>query len=119
MELSAFDIVKKAVITSKSIDLFKRLGQVTFEVHREANKVMVKDAIEKLWDVKVENVRVMNSAGKNKIFARKAFSTSPKKKAIVTLKKGYKIDIPGMFESMGSAESEATVEQGNASTGKE
>lgn len=118
MELNAFDIVKKAVITSKSIDLFKRLGQITFEVHREANKVMVKDAIEKLWEVKVDNVRIMNAAGKNKVFARRSFVTSPKKKAIITLKKGYKIEIPGMFESMSAAENGAH-DQENAPVGKE
>ena len=118
MELSSFDIVKKTVITNKSIDLFKRLGQITFEVHREANKVMIKHAVEKIWDVKVDKVRVVSVFGKNKMFARRSFTTSDRKKAIISLKKGYKIDIPGMFESMGSAENEA-VETPTVSTEKE
>lgn len=114
MELRASDIVKKTIITNKSIDLFKRLGQITFEVHRKANKVMVRKAVEKIWDVKVDKVRVINVPGKSKMFARRAFRTSDWKKAFITLKKGYKIDIPGMFESMGAAESmpaEATSAQ--------
>lgn len=105
MELRASDIIKKTIITNKSIDLFKRFGQITFEVHRKANKVMVRKAIENIWEVKVDNVRVINVPGKSKMFARKAFRTSDWKKALITLKKGHKIDIPGMFESMGAAES--------------
>ncbi len=107
MELSAFEIIKRAVITSKSIDMYKRFGQITFEVHKDANKVMIKGAIEKLWDVKVAVVRTNNIAGKNKIFARKPFTTPSRKKAIISLKKGYKIEIPGMFEMMGAAEGES------------
>ena len=101
MELSNYDVIKRPVITSKSIDLFKKLGQITFEVNIVANKVMIRNAVEKIWNVKVANVRVMKSKGKNKIFARKTFVSPDKKKAIITLKKGYKIEIPGMFEIIG------------------
>jgi large subunit ribosomal protein L23 len=101
MELSVYEIIKKPVVTNKSVELFKKFGQLTFEVNKAANKVQVRKAIEKIWDVKVEEVRIMNVAGKEKIFARRSFVSPDKKKAIVKLKKGYKIEIPGMFESMG------------------
>ncbi len=100
MELTIHDIIKRPLISSKSIDLYKKLGQYTFEVHLNANKSMIGDAVEKLWNVKVEKVRVISIAGKNKTFSRKAYTTSDRKKAIVTLKKGYKVEIPGMFETM-------------------
>jgi large subunit ribosomal protein L23 len=109
MELNIYDVIKHPVITSKSIELYKKLGKVTFEVHGLANKLVIKDAVEKIWAVKVADVRVMNISGKIKIFARKEFRTSDRKKAIVTLKKGYKIEIPGMLETIGVADSAAAV----------
>ncbi len=45
MELSIYDVVKKLVITSKSIELYKKLGQITFEVNQVANKILIKNAI--------------------------------------------------------------------------
>ncbi len=102
MELSIYDVVKKLVITSKSIELYKKLGQITFEVNQVANKILIKNAIEKLWNVKVADVRVMNVTGKVKTFGKKQFKSSDKKKAIVKLKSGFQIDIPGMYENIGS-----------------
>lgn len=105
MELKVYDIIKKPVMTSRSFELYRKLGKLTFEVHRDANKSMIKDAVEKIWNVKVANICVVNLPAKVKAFGRKEFTTQAKKKAIVTLKKGYKIEIPGMFESMGAVES--------------
>lgn len=104
MELSMFDIIKKPVITSKSVELYKKLGQITFEVNTTANRIDIRLAVEKIWNVQVAGVRVINITGKEKTFGRRPFMSSDKKKAIVTLKKGYKIEIPGMFEAMGAAE---------------
>jgi len=101
MELSIYDIIKRRIITEKSTDLFKKLGQITFEVNKCANKIMVREAVEKIWEVKVDKVRMVACPGKSKVFARKTFKSPDKKKAIVTLKKGYKIDLPEQFETMG------------------
>ena len=84
--------------------LFQKYGKVTFEINEHANKLVVRRAVEKIWNVEVENVRVMIRKGKGKTFARRSFVTSTKKRAIITLKKGYKIDLPSMFESMGASE---------------
>ncbi|MFC1894854.1 50S ribosomal protein L23 [Candidatus Dependentiae bacterium] len=103
MELSVYEIIKKVVITEKSTGLFKKLGKLTFEVNKNSNKIMVKHAVEKIWNVVVDNIRMIKVPGKSKTFARKSFVTSSRKKAIVTLKKGYKIDLP-QFETMGVSE---------------
>ena len=113
MELSVFNIVRKPVITSKSVILFRKLGQVVFEVDPRANKVMIAQAVEKIWNVKVKKVRTESLAGKNKSFAKRKFRSSDKKKAFITLQKGYKIEIPGMSEllakeKMGGAHSKTS-----------
>ncbi|MFH1643975.1 MAG: 50S ribosomal protein L23 [bacterium] len=101
MELSIYDVIKRSITTPKSIDLHKRLGQLTFEVNKKANKIMVKQAVEKIWDVKVDKVRILNIQGKTKEFARKSFKSPGLKKAIVTLKKGQTVELPSHFETMG------------------
>ena len=103
MDISAYDIIKKISVTSKSRTLFDKFGKITFVVHKDANKIMIKKAVEKVWAVKIANVCVLNVKGKAKAFARKRFQTSDIRKAIVTLKPGYKIELPGQFESMGVA----------------
>ena len=117
MELNIYDVIKRPIVTSKSVELFRKLGQITFEVNTSANKVMIRNAVEKIWNVQVADIRVINLAGKNKVFARREFTSPDKKKAIVTLKKGYKIDIPGMFEAVGSAGDSA--ESMGSESGKE
>jgi len=101
MDLSIYDIIKNISVTNKSRMLFDKLGKITFVVHQSANKIMIKKAVEKLWDVKVRDVRVLNVKGKNKAFARRKFQTPDMRKAIITLKPGHKIELPGQFESMG------------------
>jgi large subunit ribosomal protein L23 len=100
MELTYFDIIKRPLITTKTVDLYKKLGQYTFEVHVDANKPMIRNAVEKLWNVKVEKVRVVNLDGKSKSFNKRPYKASNWKKAIIQLVKGHKIDIPGLFDNM-------------------
>jgi large subunit ribosomal protein L23 len=100
MDLNRYDVIKRIIISSKCDKLRDAFGKITFEVHKEANKILIKDAVEKNWNVKVKNIRVMNVKGKAKTFGRKPFQSPDIKKAIVTLKDGYKIDLP-QFESMG------------------
>ena len=88
-------------MTPKSVELFKKLRQTTFQVNKFANKIMIRQAVENIWDVKVDKVRVLSCPGKKKIFARMPFKSPDTKKAVITLKKGYRIDLPGDFETMG------------------
>jgi large subunit ribosomal protein L23 len=109
MELSIYHIIKRPIVTTKSVDIYKKFGQYTFEIHKEANKSMVRDAVEKLWNVKVDKVRTVGIVGKKKVFNRKEYESASRKKAIVTLKKGYKIEVPGLFESMASEQPPASA----------
>ena len=107
MDVENYGIIKKILITGKASSLRDGLGKITFQVHKNANKITIKKAVESIWNVKVDTVNVMNCKGKNKLFARKPFRSQDMKKAIVTLKKGQKIDLPGGYESMGVSHANA------------
>ncbi|ASS89813.1 MAG: 50S ribosomal protein L23 [Bacillaceae bacterium] len=78
------DIIKRPIITERSMDLVAD-KKYTFEVDVKANKTEVKDAIEKIFDVKVEKVNIMNYKGKLKRVGRFSGLTNRRKKAIVKL----------------------------------
>ena len=81
-------IIGKPLITEKS-SLLKEVGEtVAFEVDMAANKIEIKQAIEKAFNVKVKNVRTMIVAGKTKRFGRNFGKRSNVKKAYVTLAEG-------------------------------
>lgn len=90
------DILKKPVVTEKSTSLLQD-NKYTFVVDPSANKTEIKQAVEKVFKVKVEKVNTMNVKGKIKRVRRIPGRTPDTKKAIVTLKKGDKIEI---FEGM-------------------
>lgn len=90
------DILKKPVVTEKSTSLLQD-NKYTFVVDPRANKTEIKQAVEKTFKVKVEKVNTMNVRGKIKRVRRIPGRTPDTKKAIVTLKKGDKIEI---FEGM-------------------
>jgi large subunit ribosomal protein L23 len=80
-----YDVILKPVVTEKSMS---GMGErkYTFFVHPEANKVMIKDAVEKMFDgVKVAKVNTMNCEGKNKRRGMVYGKTAKSKKAIVFL----------------------------------
>lgn len=85
-------MIVRPVITERAT-LMREKGKYFFEVVSRANKKEVKDAVEKLFKVKVEDVNVMNIAGKFRRVRGKLGKTPDWKKAIVTLKEGNKIDI--------------------------
>ena len=89
-------IIKKPVITEKMTAVSEKLNKYAFIVDKNANKIQIKKAIEKLYDVKVEAVNTMNYDGKKKSRYTKAGVISGRrpafKKAVVTLKEGDTID---------------------------
>jgi len=99
---SAYDIIKKPVLTEKSYaDMSER--KYTFEVAIGANKTEIKQAIESIFEgVKVDSVNTMRTLGKIKRQGRFQGRTPEIKKAIVTLKKDSK-NIP-FFEGMAEEE---------------
>ena len=89
-------IIKRPVITEKMTAISEKLNKFAFIVDKRANKLQIKDAVEKLYDVKVVAVNTMNYDGKRKSRYTKAGvitgRTASFKKAIVTLKEGDTID---------------------------
>ena len=78
------DIIIKPVITEKSNDAVQE-GKYTFKVNKKATKIDIKRAVEKLFDVKVADVKTMTVKGKTKRMGRSVGKTSDWKKAIVTI----------------------------------
>lgn len=88
-----YDIVRRPRITEKSAALASTGERVVFEVHPRANKLEIKNAVEKLFDVKVEAVRTINSMGKVKRVRLDSGRQAAWKKAYVTLKAGSSINV--------------------------
>ncbi|NBV40264.1 50S ribosomal protein L23 [bacterium] len=105
MELSIYDIIQSPVITDKAYRLSTTLQQVTFQVHPAANKPLVARAIEKLFDVKVQAVRIAVRKGKfKKNRARRSLSQDNlRKRAIVTLKEGHTLNFFADFATQSQA----------------
>jgi len=87
-----FDIILAPVITEKST-LASEANQVVFNVARKARKADIKEAVEKLFSVKVKSVNTLNRKGKVKRFRGVKGRQSDVKKAIVTLEEGHSIDV--------------------------
>lgn len=88
-------IILEPIVTEKTELLRTGQNQYTFKVKPDANKIEIRRAIEKLFNVKVAKVRVMNYLGKPKRMGVFAGKRSDWKKAIVTLKKGEVIESLG------------------------
>ncbi|MEM7209818.1 MAG: 50S ribosomal protein L23 [Pseudomonadota bacterium] len=82
-------------ISEKSAVAAEMSGQHTFKVVVDANKLEVKHAVEKLFSVKVQSVRMINMKGKNKRFGQRLGRRVNWKKAIVRLEDGHDIDFVG------------------------
>lgn len=87
-----YDVIKRPVITEKSTILKEEKRIVVFEVAKQATKNEIKDAVEKLFKVKVLDVKTVVLPGKWKRIGRSMGKTSSWKKAYVTLKEGEKMD---------------------------
>lgn len=86
-----YDIIRRPYITEKSYSLLNE-GKYTFLVDPDSNKTEIKQAIEKIFKVKVEKVNTAVLKGKLKRVRTAWGKTPDRKKAIVTLRKGDKIE---------------------------
>ena len=86
------DIIKAPIITEKSSNLAAN-NVITFSVDVRANKTQIKQAIEKIFNVKVESVNTINVKPKKKRVGRYVGKTNKVKKAIVKLKEGSSIEL--------------------------
>ena len=87
-----YDIIVSPVITEKATNLTEQ-NKVVFRVAPKATKPQIKEAVEKLFDVKVTSVNTLITKGKKKIFRGMRGQRSDVKKAIVTLAEGDTIDV--------------------------
>lgn len=87
------EIIKAPIITEKSANISADGKKVVLKVAKNANKVQIRQAVEKAFDVKVTNVNTINVRPKKKRVGRYEGKTSAYKKAIITLAEGSKLDL--------------------------
>jgi large subunit ribosomal protein L23 len=87
-----YDVIVAPVITEKAT-MASEHNKVMFTVRKDATKPQIKEAIEKLFDVKVKSVNTLVRGGKVKTFRNKVGRQSDEKRAIVTLEEGHRIDV--------------------------
>ena len=89
---TASSILKRPLVTEKGTMLKEKGNKVVFSVMPDANKIEIKQAVEEMFGVHVEDVKTMNFKGKMKRWGQRTYQRSDWKKAIVTLKTGEAID---------------------------
>ena len=87
-----YDVIVSPVITEKATALSEQ-NKVVFKVSPTATKPQIKEAVEKLFDVKVKSVNTLVTKGKVKMFRGMRGQRSDVKKAVVTLEEGQTIDV--------------------------
>ncbi len=89
--MEMWQVIERPLITEKNTYQLAS-GKYTFRVAREANKVQIKEAVEKIFKVQVDAVNVINVRGKERGLGRRKGFAPNWKKAVVTLKPGHKIE---------------------------
>jgi large subunit ribosomal protein L23 len=87
-----YDIIVAPVVTEKAT-IASEHNKVVFKVASKATKPQIKEAVERLFDVKVKSVNTLVRKGKTKIFRGNLGSKSDVKRAVVTLEEGHRIDV--------------------------
>lgn len=89
---NSLDLIKKILITERTVGL-NESGKYVFMVEPRATKSEIKKAIKELYNVEVASVNTISLPGKTKRYRNTRVKKSGIKKAVVTLKKGQKIDV--------------------------
>jgi len=92
-EVKLAKILQAPIVSEKSTNVADDSNQFVFKVEKSATKLQVKKAVELMFGVKVESVRVLNVKGKIKRFGRTLGKRSDWKKAYVKLQSGYNIEL--------------------------
>ncbi len=91
--MTPYEIIKRPVVTEKSVHFSNKFNKATFAVHPDANKTQIKEAVETLFKVKVTSVNTLHVRPKDRrVRGRIPGTTTAWKKAIVTLAEGQKIE---------------------------
>ena len=88
-----YSVIIQPLITEQGMHFANTKGAYSFEVNRKANKVQIKNAVEKIYGVKVDKVRTANRKGKHRRRGRTFGMTPTWKKAVVFLEPDYHIDL--------------------------
>lgn len=91
----ARDIIIRPIITEKSMKIMDAENKITFEVAKGSNKTEVKQAVQEIFNVKVEKVNMVNCKPKTKRMGKYVGKTSAVRKAIVKLAEGQDINLFG------------------------
>jgi len=89
--MTTYQVIRRPLVTEKGHDMKDNQRTLCFEVSQDANKTQVKAAVERLFKVKVEEVRTANFEGKMRRRGRFVGYRSEWKKAYVKLKEGQKV----------------------------
>ena len=90
---NARDIIIRPIITEKSMKMMDAENTITFEVAKNTNKIAVRQAIEEIYNVKVESVNIVNVHSKTKRVGKYVGKTRAYKKAMVKLPEGHDIEL--------------------------
>tara|TARA_B100001027_G_C16184955_1_gene293298 strand:- start:101 stop:394 length:294 start_codon:yes stop_codon:yes gene_type:complete len=94
MKSQLYEIIKQPVVTEKTTKISEN-NQFVFKVENTCSKLDIKNAVEKIFKVKVKSVNTIKIKGKTKVFKGTKGRRSDYKKAVVTLKKGETLDYSG------------------------
>ncbi len=89
--MNTYEVIRRPLMTEKGVTKKETERTLCFEVHTDANKIQIRAAVEKLFKVKVEDVRTANMVGKLRRRGRFSGYRSDWKKAYVKLKAGQKV----------------------------
>jgi large subunit ribosomal protein L23 len=90
--MSPEQVIRRPIVLTEKSNRLREQNQVVFEVARDANKIQIRDAVEKLFKVKVARVNTLVMRGKDRRMGRGYAKMQNWKKAMVTLKEGHSID---------------------------
>lgn len=102
MDLNLHNVIIRPRATSKVYRLNQTLQQIVLEVHPQANKPLIKEALKKLFNVDAEKIRTITTQGKFRRAGRYEFQGKKCKKAIITLKKGQVGELAGLAPTVES-----------------
>ena len=88
-----YNIIVKPLVTEQGMHFANAKGAYSFEVNKKANKIQIRNAIERIYNVKVDEVRTANYKGKPRTRGRTTGLTASWKKAVVVLKPDFHIDL--------------------------
>ena len=100
IDLNIFEVIVGPVVSDKAYRLNKTQKKLALLVHPQANQPLIKQALQRLFDVKVDSVNIIVRKGKMRRSGRREIQGSLTKIAIVTLAKGYSLDL---FDQSGSS----------------